>query len=339
MDQNVKTAIRYVKQHAPEYKIDPARLGLTGASAGGHLATLAALTPAMGDPAAKKPLDRHDTTVRAVAVFFPPTDFLDWGDGKMLNLNVLAPLLFVGGVNGRSEEEIKEAARAVSPLYRVTKPSAPFLLIHGDADQVVPLSHSQKLAKAITQAGGSAELIIKPGGGHPWLTLPEEVRVMADWFDKQLGSTPIFEGLGSFQRDVTTSSVEAQRYFSQGLCFLYAFNHDEAIRSFRRSAELDPNCAMARWGIAVANGPHINNPFVSPEKAQAAWESLTKAHELATGSSEVEQALIEALSQALFEIPRPKIASRWMKPMRRRCGESGSVFQTMPTLARCSPSH
>ncbi len=190
MDQNVKSAIRYVKEHAAEYKIDPARLGITGASAGGHLATLAALTPAEGDPSAKKPLDRHDTKVRAVAVFFPPTDFLDWSGGKMMNLDVLAPLLFVGGIQGHSDEEIKVAARAVSPLHQVTKPTAPFLLIHGDADKVVPLSHSQKLIDAITKAGGSAELIIKSGGAHPWLTIPEEVRVMADWFDKQLSSMP-----------------------------------------------------------------------------------------------------------------------------------------------------
>ncbi len=187
MNENVKTAIRYVKEHAGEFKIDAARLGLTGASAGGHLATLVALTPVDGNAKAKKPLDRHDTSVRAVAVFFPPTDFLDWGNGKMMDLDALAPLLFVGGAQGRSDEEIREAARAVSPFHRVTKTTAPFLLIHGDADKVVPLSHSQKLVEAITKAGGSAELIVKSGGGHPWLTLPEEVRVMADWFDKQLG--------------------------------------------------------------------------------------------------------------------------------------------------------
>jgi dipeptidyl aminopeptidase/acylaminoacyl peptidase len=80
---------------------------------------------------------------------------------------------------------IKEAARAISPVHRVEKPTAPFLLIHGDADKLVPLS--QKLVEAITKAGGSAELIVKSGGGHPWVTIPQEVKVMADWFDKQLG--------------------------------------------------------------------------------------------------------------------------------------------------------
>ena len=186
MEGNVKTAIRYAKEHAAEFKIDPSRLGLTGASAGGHLATLAALTPAPGKTEAKNPLDHHDTTVRAVGVFFPPTDFLEWDNGKPADPNVVAPLLFLNGAQGHSEEEIKEAARAVSPLHRVDHPTIPFLLIHGDADKVVPLAHSQKLVAAIKASGGSAELIIKAGGGHPWLTLPEEVKLMADWFDRQL---------------------------------------------------------------------------------------------------------------------------------------------------------
>ncbi|ODT98349.1 MAG: hypothetical protein ABS79_06025 [Planctomycetes bacterium SCN 63-9] len=190
MDRNLKTAIRYVKQHAAEYKIDPDRIGLTGASAGGHLATLAALTPEPGKPDARNPLDRPDTNVRAVGVFFPPTDFLEWKDNKPIPRDVIGPLLFVGGVRGQSDEEIKEAARAVSPLHRVGKPTIPCLLIHGDADPLVPLSQSQRLVEAITRAGGTAELIVKPGGGHPWLTIPREVKVMADWFDKQLAKTP-----------------------------------------------------------------------------------------------------------------------------------------------------
>ena len=192
MDQHVKLAIRYVKENAMKYNIDANKLGLTGASAGGHLATLAALTPVASDPTAKNKLERHDTSVAAVAVFFPPTDFLEWRDGKMVDPKVLGPLLAVGAssakdgaLNGKSDEELFEMAKAISPLYQVRKPTVPFLLIHGDADEVVPLSHSQKLVKAIQTSGGSAELIVKEGGGHPWLTLPVEVAVMADWFDKQ----------------------------------------------------------------------------------------------------------------------------------------------------------
>src|SRR5262245_52843413 len=95
MDGHVKTGIRYVKEHAAEHKIDPERIGITGASAGGHLAVLAAVTPEEGNPDAKAPLSRQSTKVKAAAVFFPPTDFLDW-DGKPANFEVLGDLLFLG---------------------------------------------------------------------------------------------------------------------------------------------------------------------------------------------------------------------------------------------------
>jgi acetyl esterase/lipase len=193
MDQHVKMAVRFIKENADEYKIDRNKIGLTGASAGGHLATLASLTPLTSDPNSKNKVERHDTTVAAVAVFFPPTDFLEWRDGNTIDPKVLAPLLAVGGtatldskLDGASGDEFHKMAKAISPLYQVGKPTIPFLLIHGDADEVVPLSHSQKLVNAIRSGGGDAELIIKAGGGHPWLTLPVEVAVMADWFDRKL---------------------------------------------------------------------------------------------------------------------------------------------------------
>ena len=116
---------------------------------------------------------------------------------------------------------------------------------------------------------------------------------------------PLFEGRGGFSRPVSTASPEAQRYFDQGLAFMYAFNHDEAIRSFRRAAELDPTCAMAFWGVAIANGPHINNPVVPEERAKAAWEALGRAKALAAGASPVERALIEALG-ARYALPQPE---------------------------------
>ena len=185
MEANVKTGIRYVKQHASEYKIDSERLGLTGASAGGHLATLAAVTPEEGNPDAGSPPLRYDTRVRAAGIFFPPTDFLDW-DGKPADFKTLGSLLFLGGTNGHSDAEIKERALQISPARLVKPPTVPFLFIHGDADPLVPLQQSQKMVAALKAAGGSAELIVKKGGGHPWMTLPEEVKIMADWFDQHL---------------------------------------------------------------------------------------------------------------------------------------------------------
>jgi acetyl esterase/lipase len=185
MDAHVKTAIRFVKHHAQEYRIDPERLGITGASAGGHLATLAAVTPLEGDPDARNPMLRHNTKVRAAAVFFPPTDFLDW-DGKPANPDFLEDLLFLGGARGHSDDELRAQARIISPARQVKPPAPPFLFIHGDADPLVPLQQSQRMVEALKAAGGSAELIVKKGGGHPWLTIPEEVKVLADWFDERL---------------------------------------------------------------------------------------------------------------------------------------------------------
>lgn len=185
MESHVKLGIRYVKQYAADYKIDPHRLGLTGASAGGHLAVLAAITPEDAKPDARDPLLKFDTKVAAAGIFFPPTDLLDW-NGKPANLEIIGDLLFLGGVKGHSEEEIRERARLLSPAQLAKGPTIPFLLIHGDADPLVPLQQSQKMVAALKAAGGSAELLVKEGGGHPWLTLPEEVEVLAKWFDQQL---------------------------------------------------------------------------------------------------------------------------------------------------------
>lgn len=116
---------------------------------------------------------------------------------------------------------------------------------------------------------------------------------------------PFFEGLGDCHRKVTTTSPEAQRFFDQGLAFLYAFNHDEAVRSFKAATERDPACAMAWWGIATANGPHINNPMVDPEHAHVAWDAVQRALTLAESGTPVEKALIRAASKR-FAMPQPE---------------------------------
>jgi tetratricopeptide (TPR) repeat protein len=114
---------------------------------------------------------------------------------------------------------------------------------------------------------------------------------------------PFFEGLGSFGRKVTTNSEQAQRYFNQGLCFLYAFNHDEALRSFNKAAELDNGCAMAWWGVAVAQGPHINFPLMTAEQSKAAWEASSQARRAIDQENAVEKQLVDALSKRYVETP------------------------------------
>lgn len=110
----------------------------------------------------------------------------------------------------------------------------------------------------------------------------------------QQDAPPLFDGLGGVHRKVTTSNPTAQKYFDQGLAFLFGFNHDEAKRAFRYAAKLDPDCAMAWWGVATANGPHINNPAVDPANAEEAWNAMVMARRFVTDETEIERGLIDA---------------------------------------------
>lgn len=106
----------------------------------------------------------------------------------------------------------------------------------------------------------------------------------------------LLAGLGHHHHAVKTKSPQAQRFFDQGLRLVYAFNHEEAIRSFRKAAELDPQMAMAYWGISYALGPNINLD-VNPERERAAYEAVQKALELSRQGPEHERAYIEALAK------------------------------------------
>jgi tetratricopeptide (TPR) repeat protein len=109
--------------------------------------------------------------------------------------------------------------------------------------------------------------------------------------------------LGSFSWSVTTAHRDAQVWFNRGMAWCYGFNHEEAIACFERALELDPECAMAHWGIAYAIGPNYNKPwaaFDDEDKRKSLDRALTSsaaAAGAATGASEVEQALIGALAK------------------------------------------
>jgi acetyl esterase/lipase len=185
---HVNLGIRWIKERAKEYAIDPDRLGLMGASAGGHLACLAAVTASNGEGATP------DTRVKAVAVFFPPTDFLNYG-GRAIDVRsndrfgeLVRELALPEGLGSLTDDEVAEKIKQISPARLVTAQAPPFLLIHGDADPVVPLQQSEAMCAALEAAGVSAELIVKPGGSHPWPTIHEEVAVLAKWFDGQLAA-------------------------------------------------------------------------------------------------------------------------------------------------------
>lgn len=106
----------------------------------------------------------------------------------------------------------------------------------------------------------------------------------------------IMNGLGSWHHQISTGKPEAQRFFDQGLSLVFAFNHDEAVRSFKRAAEIDPQMAMAWWGVALALGPNINQDVDLPHE-EAAYDAAQKALALAKDKPEVERAYIEALAK------------------------------------------
>ena len=121
--------------------------------------------------------------------------------------------------------------------------------------------------------------------------MPPVPATVADWARGAM----LFAGLGNVHRPITTSSAEAQKYFDQGLAFMWGFNHDEATRSFAKAAELDPTCAACFWGVSLTVGPNYNLLFLVEERAKVAFDSLAKARENASHASPVERALITAL--------------------------------------------
>lgn len=128
------------------------------------------------------------------------------------------------------------------------------------------------------------------GDVHPMMHLPSTT---TEWARGAM----LYTGLGNVHRAVTTRSTEAQRFFDQGLSLIWAFNHDEATRSFAKAAELDPTCASCFWGVSLTVGPNYNLPFLSEQRAEVAYEALQRAKQNAHGASAVEQRLIAALTK------------------------------------------
>ncbi|HUR27239.1 MAG TPA: hypothetical protein VM509_03575, partial [Planctomycetota bacterium] len=123
----------------------------------------------------------------------------------------------------------------------------------------------------------------------------------------------------SVHRAITTTSPEAQRAFDRGLLLMWGFDHEAAIAAFHEAAGLDPAAAMPWWGIALAHGPHINNPALDPEHARAAWAALCEARSRAASASPTERALIEAVAVRYspnFAAPRPALDQAYAEAMR-----------------------
>ena len=130
-------------------------------------------------------------------------------------------------------------------------------------------------------------------------------------------------GLGDLHHPVSTKNPQAQQFFDQGLRFIYAFNHDEAARSFQHAAELDPKLAMAYWGVAEAVGPNYNDP-ADPDRYQHAHDAVQKAVDLSLGASLSDQAYIQAMAKRFPADPKAdlmKAAEDYRDAMRQVVSE------------------
>jgi acetyl esterase/lipase len=197
--EDLNRAVRFIRYHAADYHIDANLIGITGMSAGGHLSLMQGMAGGPGDPRAKEPVDRVSSRVRSVACFFPPTDFLNWNKpGYILDVHTMkAP--FTAAVDFKEfdrgkavyqpvtdEKKVQDILRRISPITHVSPDDPPTLIIHGDKDELVPLQQSEIMVARLKEAGVPAKLIVKKGVGHGWLTLLDDMKTCADWFDQYL---------------------------------------------------------------------------------------------------------------------------------------------------------
>lgn len=172
---DVRRAVRYIRLHADEFEVDPDRLGVCGGSAGGHLSLMLGTASDEGDPNATDEVERQSNRVAAVVAYFPPTK-LD----EFFHLTPQFPAL----------DFDHKLADSVSPLLHVTADDAPTLLVHGDKDELVPLSNSERIHQAYSAQGVKSELIVIEGAGHGFQQEDNEraARAMIDWFNEHLAA-------------------------------------------------------------------------------------------------------------------------------------------------------
>lgn len=171
---DVERALRYIRGHADEFGVDADRLGVFGGSAGGHLSLMLGLDPDPAEPGADDEVLRHPSGAAAVVAYYPPVD--------------LRPLV---GPNERfpALEFDEELAPGISPIRFVSPDDPPVLLVHGDADELVPVSNSETLYEALQEEGVPSRFVTIPGGDHGFSDDGHQSRAdraMVEWFEEHL---------------------------------------------------------------------------------------------------------------------------------------------------------
>jgi dipeptidyl aminopeptidase/acylaminoacyl peptidase len=193
-------AVRFIRFNASKFNIEPGKLGMTGASSGGYLSLMMGTSGFETDLNAKDPVDRVCGNVQAVACFFPPTDFLNFGQTGLVSLGTgqlaefRAAFEFSDWNNQvrrfepiTDQKKLLEIGRQISPIYHISAQTAPTLIAHGDMDELIPLQQSQSFIQKLRAFNVPGELMIKQGGTHKaWPDMVDYLVAFSDWFDKYL---------------------------------------------------------------------------------------------------------------------------------------------------------
>ncbi|MBI3915311.1 MAG: alpha/beta hydrolase [Chloroflexi bacterium] len=184
--EDVKCAIRFLRANAAKYDLDPNRIGAWGGSAGGHLVALLGTSDANAGLEGGGGYAEQSSRVQAVVDMFGPADFT--GDYGSINTRLMQ------NVFGASASNAAEIAKRYSPTTYISKDDPPFLILHGEQDQVVPLSQSQILLEKLKAGGVDATLVVVKNAGHSFSraggainpSRTEITKIVVDFFDKQL---------------------------------------------------------------------------------------------------------------------------------------------------------
>ena len=188
IEQDIHRAVRFVRYNAAKYGVKPDKLGITGASAGGHLSLTMGTQGGPGDSNARDAIDRESSAVQAVACFFPPTDFLNWGKPGEDGVGFGPTAQFKPAFGPRSDtpEGRQALGKEISPINFVTANMPPTLVIHGDADKLVPVYQAEIFKNRCLEAHAPFKLMVREGKDHGWKEMGDDMRIFADWFDEHL---------------------------------------------------------------------------------------------------------------------------------------------------------
>ena len=181
-------ASRYIHYHAKRFQIDPQKLGALGFSSGGWCTLMLATLGDNGDPNAADPIDRQPSRIQTTAAFFPPTDFMNYGQPGVVDLGTGILKLFRRAFFKYDEPLAGEEkiGPEISPVTYVTEDDPPVLLIHGSEDRLVPLQQSEWFQSKMQAVNVPCKLLVKPGAGHGWFDLLPDLKQVFKWFDECL---------------------------------------------------------------------------------------------------------------------------------------------------------